>query len=137
MNRDALIAQLIRHEGLKPKPYTDTVGKKTIGIGRNLDNVGISKDEAIYLCGNDITHAEQIATQYDWYAKLNEARQNVVLNMIFNLGQTRFGGFLNMIGAIAKGDYDVAANHMMSSKWAAQVGKRAEELATQMRTGEL
>jgi len=70
---------LIKHEGLRLKPYLDTEGKLTIGVGRNLDDVGISKEEAMYLLGNDIQRAILSARDtFPWYRKLNDARKMVV-----------------------------------------------------------
>ena len=126
---------LIRDEGLRLKPYTDTVGKLTIGVGRNLTDVGITEEEARYLLRNDIGRAETDARSFEWYAGLDAARQYVVMNMIFNMGLTRFRGFANTIKAIASGDYYDAARRMLQSKWAEQVGERAVRLAQTMRTG--
>lgn len=126
---------LIRDEGLRLKPYTDTVGKLTIGVGRNLTDVGISEDEARYLLRNDIARAETDARSFEWYAGLDAARQYVVLNMVFNMGLTRFRGFANTIKSIAAGDYYDASRRMLQSKWAEQVGARAARLAKIMQTG--
>lgn len=45
---------LIRHDGLRLKPYRDTRNKLTIGVGRNLDDVGITREEALMLPNNEI-----------------------------------------------------------------------------------
>ena len=129
---------LIRHEGLKLKPYHDTVGKLTIGIGRNLDNNGISKAEALHLLENDlkvcvIDAKEVFGAQW---GKLNDVRQEVILNMLFNLGRPRFLGFKKCIAAIKDERWADAAVEMLDSKWARQVGNRAQELAEAMETGE-
>lgn len=128
---------LIRDEGLRLKPYRDTVGKLTIGVGRNLDDVGISETEARVLLRNDIEKVREQAERFHWFADLNEARQVVVLSMIFNMGFDGFSGFRNTIKSIAAGDYNDAANRMLESKWATQVGARAGRLANAMRTGVL
>lgn len=133
---ESLEDMLIRHEGLMLKPYRDSVNKLTIGVGRNLDDVGISRDEAIYLLKNDIQKVVAQAKQFPWYDKLSNPRKQVVLNMIFNLGITRFSQFRKTIGFIANGDYTAAAKEMLDSKWAKQVGKRATELAGIMERGE-
>lgn len=133
---ESLEDMLIRHEGLMLKPYRDSVNKLTIGVGRNLDDVGISRDEAIYLLKNDLQKVVAQAKQFPWYDKLSNPRKQVVLNMIFNLGITRFSQFRKTIGFIANGDYTAAAKEMLDSKWAKQVGKRATELAGIMERGE-
>ena len=55
---ESMIGMLKRHEGLRLKPYQDTIGKLTIGYGRNLDDRGISKEEAEYLLRNDISRVK-------------------------------------------------------------------------------
>jgi lysozyme len=132
----ALQQQLRRHEGIRLKPYTDTVGKLTIGIGRNLADRGISDDEAEYLLTNDIALVLDGLSRYDWFLPLNDVRQNVLLNMGFNMGVPRLLVFMRLISALRAGDYWRAAVEMLDSQWAKQVGSRAVELANQMRTGE-
>jgi len=131
-----LIKQLIRHEGMRLKPYRDTVGKLTIGIGRNLDDVGISEDEAMYLLKNDIVKCyTQLMHKVPAYNSLSLPRQRVLCNMVFNLGIHRFLRFKRMLRAIEEGNYEKAAKEMLNSRWAKQVGNRASELAEIMRTG--
>ena len=130
-----LRAMLIRHEGVRLKPYKDSVGKLTIGIGRNLDDKGITQSEAELMLTHDIQEVEEEAFRLKWFLKLNEVRQDVILNMLFNLGTTRLLGFKKMIAAIERGDYERAADEMMDSKWASQVGSRATELAHMMKVG--
>lgn len=134
---ESLEDMLIRHEGLRLKPYRDSVGKLTIGVGRNLDDVGITEEEARYLLKNDIQKAVVEAKRFRWYAKLNNPRKQAIIDMIFNLGPSRFLGFKKMLAALEAGDYEAAAREMLDSKWAQQVGRRATELAEIMRTGEL
>jgi lysozyme len=126
---------LVRDEAVKLKPYKDTVGKLTIGCGRNLDDVGISYIEAMQMLSNDIAHVETQAQSFPWYAGLTPARQAVILSMIFNMGLTSFSGFTNTIKSIASGNYEAAAQGMEASKWAKQVGKRATRLSSIMRSG--
>lgn len=128
---------LKRHEGLKTLPYLDTVGKLTIGYGRNLDDKGLTKDECDYLFNNDYDSAKQfISTRFPAFSKLNEARQEVLINMAFNM-RNRIFQFKKMLSAIEQGDFNTAADQMLKSKWALQVGNRAAELAAIMRTGKL
>ena len=126
---------LMRDEGVRLKPYRDTVGKLTIGVGRNLDDVGISEDEARYLLRSDIVRAVKDAETLSWFHSLNDARQKVIVSMIFNLGLQGFSGFHQTIKYIEAGDYNTAADRMMASKWAEQVGGRAGRLAQMMRNG--
>jgi len=135
MNR--IKAQLVRHEGLRLKPYRCTAGKLTIGIGRNLDDRGISQKEAYMLLENDIQNCEkQLMDEIpEVYNKIDEVRQSVLLNMCFNLGIKGLLEFKNTLAFIDAGDWERAANGMLASKWAKQVGMRAIELSEMMRKG--
>ena len=135
MNR--IKSQLVRHEGLRLKPYRCTAGKLTIGVGRNLDDCGISQKEAYALLDNDIRNCEQQLLDEIpvIYGALDEVRQSVILNMCFNLGLKGLLGFSNTLAYIAAGDWERAANGMLASKWAKQVGSRAIELSELMRKG--
>lgn len=129
--------QLVRHEGLRLKPYRCTAGKLTIGIGRNLDDRGISQKEAYAMLERDILDFEQQLLDEipDVYNGLDEVRQSVLLNMCFNLGLKGLLEFKNTLAFIASGDWERAANGMLASKWAKQVGMRAIELSEMMRKG--
>tara|TARA_R100000781_G_scaffold110309_4_gene75712 strand:+ start:19982 stop:20404 length:423 start_codon:yes stop_codon:yes gene_type:complete len=137
MNRQLLRSQLERHEGLRLKPYHDTVGKLTIGYGRNLEDVGISRDEADFMLDNDIDQVERQLETVDEYRELDPVRQAVIANMAYNLGFVGLMGFKNMWAAIERRDWNSASKEMMRSKWARQVGVRAVELSEIMRTGEV
>lgn len=133
---ERLKEMLIRHEDLRLRPYLDSVGKLTIGVGRNLDSVGISKVEAMVLLNNDIRRVyDEAKANLPWFSKLNEPRQDVILSMIFNLGLHGFSKFKNTIQAIEKEDFVTASNEMLNSKWAKQVGRRAKELSALMLRG--
>lgn len=131
-----LTKQLIRDEGLRLKPYHDTVGKLTIGVGRNLDDNGITEDEASYLLQNDIAVSKRELSAYGWFNRLDEVRQGAIINMHFNLGLPRLLTFRKMIAALECGNYTKAANEALDSRWANQVGQRAVRLARQIKTGE-
>jgi lysozyme len=128
-NDQVLIAQLERDEGIRNKPYLDTVGKVTIGVGRNLDDKGLSQEEIGFLLQNDITDSLKEAKKFAWFEGLDLERQRVVVNMIFNLGPFRFKRFRKMLEALAKQDYKTARDEMLDSRWAVQVGSRADRLA--------
>jgi len=127
--------QLVRHEGLRLKPYRCPAGKLTIGYGRNLDDRGISQKEAYAMLERDIQDFErQLLDEIpDVYNGLDEVRQSVLLNMCFNLGMKGLLEFKNTLGFVAAGDWERAANGMLASKWAKQVGMRAIELSELMR----
>jgi lysozyme len=124
---------LIRLEGLELKPYRCTEGYLTIGVGRNLESVGLSKDEAMYLLEADIMRATTGAMKaIPGFLVMNSARQDVLIMMIFQLGMSGFLKFRRMIAAILKADYNQAAVEMLDSQWAKQTPARAKELAEMM-----
>ncbi|NWO05809.1 MAG: glycoside hydrolase family protein [Alteromonadaceae bacterium] len=135
MNRALLLEQLQRHEGLRLKPYHDTVGKLIVGYGRNLDDRGISQDEAEFMLDNDIDLVVAELERMPLYLALNPVRQTVLANMAFNMGMPTLLTFSRMLGALGEQDWDRAAEEMLNSKWARQVGARAVELADLMRRG--
>jgi lysozyme len=137
MDTAKLRAQLQRHEGVRLRPYRDTVGKLTIGCGRNLDDVGISAGESDVLLTNDIDRAVHgLVVRYpDWFPALDPVRQAVLVNMAFNLGLSGLAGFVRTLDCVARGQFADAADRMLQSKWAKQVKGRATELAAQMRSG--
>lgn len=124
-------------EGDRGYPYVDTKGHVTIGRGRNLDVTPLSPDEIDFLYHNDHGKALQGARTFDWFEGLDEVRQMIVVDMIFNMGLTRFKGFVMTIRAIARGDYQTAAREMQDSAWFRQVPRRAIPLVNAMATGKL
>lgn len=140
MNTDELAAQLVTDEGMRLKPYKDTVGKLTIGVGRNLDDVGISKSEAMMLLGADIDRAcADLDRALPWWRFMSDRRQQALANMCFNMGigDSKKGllSFRNTLAKMQVGDYEGAARGMLDSHWAEQVGDRAKRLAQMMREG--
>lgn len=122
--------ELRRDEGLRLKPYKDSVGKVTIGIGRNLDDVGISENEADIMLTNDIVAVINfLDMSLPWWKNMTEVRQRALLNMTFNVGRTSLLGFRNMLDALRTEDYALAAHEALDSKWASQVGARATRIA--------
>jgi lysozyme len=138
IDRDAMIRQLRLHEGERLKPYRCTAGKLTIGIGRNLEDRGITAQESAYLLSNDIDHHwRQLVQALPWVTQLDPVRQRVLLDMAFNLGITGLLGFRNTLATVRAGSYEQAAAMMLQSKWAGQVGRRAERLSRMMATGKV
>ncbi|MGN7613057.1 glycoside hydrolase family protein [Magnetococcales bacterium HHB-1] len=138
INLERMKDQLIQHEGLRLKPYRCTAGKLTIGVGRNLDDNGISKAEALHLLGNDINRViRELNSSFPWFETLDETRKRVLIDMSFNVGLTTLCRFKRMLRAIEAGNYSLAAKEMLDSRWARQVGQRATKLSRMMSTGEL
>ena len=138
--------QLAEHEDVRLQVYDDATGRPvepgdtlqghpTIGVGRKLDDDrGVSHEEAMMLLKNDLVWVAEKVQTYGFWHKLDPARQMVVMNMIFNMGN-RFDDLKKMHAAMDAGDYAEAAVEMLDSRWAAQVKGRANMLADQMREG--
>ncbi len=136
MDIPALKTILNRDEGLRLKPYLDTSGKWTIGVGRNLSDIGISAVEADFLLTNDIQKVQaQLNAALPWWVGLSNNRQMVIASMAFNLGISGLLGFRNMLAAVKAENFHQAAHEMETSKWASQVGDRATRLAKMMEFG--
>lgn len=125
-----LLAQLVVDEGCVLRPYQDSVGKMTIGIGRNLTDNGISLDTAMQMVTEDINEAHaQTKAVFPLLDTYTMNRQMALCNMMFNLGPKNFSGFQATIEAVRSGDWSAAARRALESKWAIQVGDRARRIA--------
>ena len=134
-----LVEMIKRHEGVKSKVYLCSAGYETIGVGRNISEsgLGLSDDEIDYLLQNDIQRVkEELKETYFWFVALNEARQDAMIDICFNLGLTRLRGFVKALEAMSREQFDVAAEEFMDSKWAQQVGTRAIRVTEMIRGGE-
>ena len=157
-NRQDLIDKLIVAEGLRLQVYKDTLGIDTIGIGRNLEDRGITKEEladldiptiehvyeygiteadAVYLAENDVQIVEEeLVRAHPCVDRLDSVRQLILIDMAFNMGVPRLCKFKKMWAAVECGDYPTAAKEMLDSRWAKQVKGRATKLANAMHNGE-
>lgn len=122
---------------MRLKPYEDVLnGDITIGVGRNLDALGLSEEEVLYLLENDINRCDkELIHNFKWYPDLCRARQDAMINLCFNLGISKLLGFKKALGAMGRRDYDKAADEFLDSKWARQVGNRAIEVTDMIRKG--
>ena len=136
-DRAALIRQIRLHEGERLKPYRCTAGKLTIGVGRNLEDRGITAQEAAYLLSNDITSTQAaLLKALPWVGTLDDVRQRVLIDMAFNMGLGTLLTFKRTLAAIQGGEFSKAAAMMLESRWAGQVGQRAKRLSQMMATGQ-
>lgn len=137
MDIDRLITQLKVHEGVRSKVYLDTEGIETIGVGRNLRDRGLSDDEIELMLANDIRDfQEEVESAFPWWSDMDDVRQRVVVDMAFNMGLGSLSKFVNTLAHIENGRYEEASVEMLDSKWARQVGDRANVLSDMMKTGE-
>lgn len=126
--------QLKIDEGYRKHIYLCDAGERTIGFGRNLDDVGISLKEAEILLDNDIVIAVNAAeSAIRNFNELSDNHKAVIVNMIFNIGASRFRLFKRFIEAIERNDFAKAAIEMIDSRWYEQVGARAKRLVEKMK----
>ena len=156
-NRSHFLDKLIEHEGMVLTVYKDSLGIDTIGIGRNLKDRGISREEldyldipnmevvyehgiseadARYLALNDIAIVEnELCRVHTCVENLDSVRQLVLMDMAFNMGVPRLKKFVKMWNAIHEKRFDLEAEEMLDSRWASQVGMRSIKLSEAMKTG--
>lgn len=129
--------QLRIHEGVRTHFYRCTSGLATIGVGRCIEegSLGLSDDEIDYLLENDIRRCKSELLAFSWFIDLDSVRQDAMVNLLFNLGMTRLLGFKNALAAMGRSDFITAADEFMDSRWAQQVGNRADEVCEMIRTG--
>ena len=128
---------LVKHEGLKLRPYVDTKNRITIGIGRELSDRDLLISEVDFLYNNDAVYFfEQLSDHFKWFNYLDDNRQIALIDMCF-CGFKTFCEFTNMINALAMHDWERAASELLNSEYAQQVGQRSIDLANIIRTGEL
>jgi len=121
---------LMKHEGVRLFPYHDSTGHLTIGVGRNLNERGITKDEALMMLENDIEDfTNQLSERLFWFDDQPETAKMVLLDMCFNMGLNGLLTFHNTLEHFKNGNYKEASKSMLNSKWAVQVGVRAIELS--------
>lgn len=132
-----LIEQLRRHEGVRSHVYLCPAGYETIGVGRNIaeSGLGLSDDEIDYLLKNDIERCRLELSAFSWFTDTDPVRQDALINLCFNLGMTRLLGFKNALARMAEGKYPEAAEEFLDSRWAKQVGSRADEVTEMIKTG--
>jgi lysozyme len=134
MNIPQLIEQLKRHEGFRANIYKDIVGVNTRGYGENLE-IPVSEKKAEAILIFDVNECIKQVMKHEWFTELNDIRQNVIINMVYNIGLQGLLQFKKMIQAIQDEDFEKASKEMLDSKWSQQTGKRSIELSLQMKTG--
>lgn len=130
------------HEGRRRFPYRDTVGKLTIGVGFNLDDVGLYDNEIDFILWNRLEQTVIILQRIlPFFNELDEVRQAVLIDMCYNLGPEPFDGdgfkdWPIFVRQLQDGDFKAAAENMRKTKWASQVKGRAVRLSNMMETGQ-
>lgn len=144
---DNIIDQLRRDEGVRYRPYQDSKGNWTIGVGhliRPTENfssaVALSDGQVNFILRNDLDIVLKELSTLSWYAGLDPIRQAACQNMGFNMGESRLLGFKHMEAALLANDWQAAHDQALASDWAKEppigVGDRAKRVAQQLLTGE-
>tara|TARA_R110002020_G_scaffold469915_1_gene695297 strand:- start:602 stop:1045 length:444 start_codon:yes stop_codon:yes gene_type:complete len=135
--------QLIAHEGMELRLYKCPAGKWSIGAGRNLQDRGITEDEARHLLNNDIRISiDELTNTFRWFTRLDETRQAAMVELHFNLGLSNLKTFTKTLGLIAEAVEGRVAWHdvgreLLNSKWADQVGRRSQVIADMLIIGDI
>lgn len=137
LNHQRFKQQLILHEARRAKPYQDSRGIWTCGIGHNMmtrwDDVTI---DCVF--ANDVKIVERALDDGlgRWWRQIGDVRMRVLADLMFNLGAPTFFTFTTFIALVTSGDYAAAADDLTTTKWFTQVGERGPRLVAMMRTGE-
>ena len=128
---EPLLRLLIREEGWKAKPYRCTKGKLTIGVGHNLDVEGLCDEAIIAQLEHDVRKAKRAARRICglWFDELHPVRQDVLVSMVFQLGEAGTRQFTQTLMDMSMGNFMRAADRIRKSKWASQTPGRVERLA--------
>jgi len=134
MDRDQLTEDITRDEGVKLELYKCTSNKWTIGVGRNLEDRGITTSEAMVLLNNDIDIVlDELTSAFPWWTQMPESAQRALANMAFNLGIPRLSQFKKMLSYLEENKFREAAAESQKSRWAEQVGDRSKRIAKLIR----
>lgn len=134
MNRTRLKIQLVKHEGDRRKPYTDTAGHLTIGVGRNLEAKPLSDAVVALMLDEDIIEALGVCTRlFMGFDTFSEPRQHALIDMAFNLGEHGLGAFTKMRAAVDAREWARVAEEAADSDWFHQVGQRGRTLVQMLK----
>lgn len=136
MDLNKLSNQLVKHEEIRFKPYLDTVGKITIGVGHNLSDKGLTPNQVGLILQDDIKDVVTFLTlRLPWVLKLDDVRARAVADMAFVL-MDKLLDFHTMLPALQEARWKDASDALLNSKFASQVGKRAIDLANMILSGQ-
>ena len=139
MNIEKLIKSVMKSEGFSTTLYKCPADKWTIGFGRNVESNGIRKDEALYMLKNDLLDIKlNLEDKLEWFYKLDDVRQNVLIEMAYNMGVSGLLKFRNTLLLINIGDFEKASKEMLNSKWHRDFQKFAPKFkVSQLRSSKL
>lgn len=135
-DRQQLAKDVQQAEGFRAKAYQDSGGVWTIGYGTNLQELEIDEPTASRWLARKLAEAERELEQFGWYAGLTAARQRVFIELVYNMGLPRLLTFVDMLAAVKRGAWTVAAAELLDSRWAQQVGPtRSRRLVEALKRG--
>ena len=139
MNMDRLLQSVKKHEGYRNKVYLDTLGKRTVGVGHLCvedfweDGKEYSEEMLMNILKDDLKNAiEGSERLLKDCLVLDSLAREIIIEMVFQLGETGVSKFKNMIKALKVPDYQTAAIEMLDSKWAKQTPNRAKAMSSEM-----
>ena len=143
MNMDRLLESVKKHEGYRNKVYLDTLGKRTVGVGHLCVEEFWEDDkeyEEKFLMDileadlqNAIKGAKDLMAEHGCM-DIDEQAEEIIIEMVFQLGKTGVSKFKNMWKALSELQYSAAADQMLDSRWAKQTPNRANGMADIMRS---
>ena len=142
--QDPLSQLLIRHEGVRYSPYTDTTGHLTVGVGHNLDahpivpppTYPLDDEQVSTLLAQDIADAEdQLSLNVDFFPTLDTVRQAAMTDLCFNIGINSLLSFHMFLHFMGTQQWNAAAGDLLATLYAREVGRRAADLAAMINTG--
>ena len=137
MNNERLRETIIRHEGIRLDMYQDTLGIYTVGVGHNIQEKGISQAVMELMLEEDVAEAvSELKRSVSFFSKMPEQVQEALVNLAFNMGIPRLMQFKKTLAYLRDGNFEAAADELLDSRYAEQVGRRADEVADMIRTAE-
>ena len=140
MNMDRLLASVKKHEGYRNKVYLDTLGKRTVGVGHLCvedfweDDKEYEEKFLMTILEHDletaIKGAERLCSNCP---DIDDLAKEIIIEMVFQLGETGVSKFKNMWKALAEKNYIGASYEMLDSRWAKQTPNRANAMAKTMK----
>ena len=139
MEMSRLLQSVKKHEGYRNKVYLDTLGKRTVGVGHLCvedfweDNKEYEEKFLMTILKHDLQTAIKGADRVLVECPvLDDLAEEIIIEMVFQLGETGVSKFKNMIKALKIPDYQTAAIEMLDSKWAKQTPERAAGMSSEM-----
>ena len=143
MNLERLMESVKKHEGYRYKVYLDTLGKRTVGVGHLCvedfweDDKEYEEKFLMEILADDLQNAIKGARELKEEhscTDIDEIAQEILVEMVFQLGKNGVSKFRNMWKALAEKNYIGASFEMLDSKWAKQTPNRAKSMAELMKS---